>query len=211
MQYTIFVAASLLLARSTKKTSIREQISDTANYAYKAGGVGDARNRHIIVMTQSKGMFESGIMGIARLRKPGKNYSTLLGGQAGANLKQIVHYGGTWNCVIRRGRYDVACSENLLASSPSIASLPDRPRIELFFEMSDTAIITDLPTESACKAIYKAVVDEEITCITEEEAHCIDYQTLSVFGLELLSRSTNVSDSQRFPFALYPLAKAQPA
>ncbi|WGK63461.1 hypothetical protein QAO71_16960 (plasmid) [Halopseudomonas sp. SMJS2] len=210
MQYSMFVATSVLLDRAGKKLKLKGEAIHSGNYAYEVAGSFESRRRHVVALTYSISTHEIGIAGLARMRKGGSKYTILPGGQAGTNLTQFSQYGASRACVLKRGRYDAARSMNMSASSPSLAHLPDQACIELYDEENDRRQYIPLPTEAACKGLLTAIADELPSCLSEDDAKSIDNVTLRILGATLLSRGTLAPNAARYPYCLYPMDKIVP-
>lgn len=210
MQYSMFVATSVLLDRAGKKIKLKDQAFHSGNYAYEVAGSFDSRRRHVVALTYSISTHEVGIAGLARMRKAGAAYNSFPGGQAGTNLSQITQYGASRACVFMQSRYDAARSMNVSPSSPSLSHLPDQACIELYDSENDRRQCIHLPTEAACKGLYTAVADELPARLSEQDAKSIDHFTLRILGVTLLSRGTLAADAEKFPYCLYPMEKIVP-
>lgn len=210
MQYSMFVATSILLDRAGKKLKIKDEAQHTGNHAYEVAGSFGSRRRHVVALTYSISPNKIGVAGLARMRRGGSKYNFLPGGQAGTNLSQISQYGASEACVVIRGRGDAARSMNVGIKSSSVSLLPDQACIEFNDEEGSSPQRIHLPTEAACKGLYTAVADELPVRLSEEDALSIDSQTLRILGVTLLSRGTKAPEAKRFPYCLYPMDKIVP-
>ncbi|MAG68322.1 MAG: hypothetical protein CMK74_21005 [Pseudomonadales bacterium] len=210
MQYSMFVATSILLNRAGRKIKLKDEAFNSGNYAYEVAGSYGSRTRHVLALTYSISRNMIGIAGLARMRKGASKYNYFPGGQAGTNLSQISQYGAGRECVLMMGRYDAARSMNVAPSSFSVSHLPYQACIELVNEDGASKQRINLPTEAACKGLYTAVADELPVRLSEEDALSLDRQTLRLFGVALLSRGTKAPDAKRYPYCLYPMEKIVP-